>query len=189
MCPLSLAYTLQRKSTRAGCFRWRRQVLRWLEDHPDVHTIVVSAHSGGAVRAASGQSQFAAKVAGYLAAWRALPSSVAHVVVIRDVPYNQTGTIACVSRAMKARKPPGRACELPRTTSLRPDPMVAAASQWHSARVQVVDMTHFMCSKRWCFPVVGGALVRKDHGHLTRVFSTSLGPYVLRRINRLMARW
>jgi hypothetical protein len=164
-------------------------VLRWLEDHPDVHTIVVSAHSGGAVRAASGQSQFAAKVAGYLAAWRALPSSVAHVVVIRDVPYNQTGTIACVSRAMKARKPPGRACELPRTTSLRPDPMVAAASQWHSARVQVVDMTHFMCSKRWCFPVVGGALVRKDHGHLTRVFSTSLGPYVLRRINRLMARW
>ena len=43
-----------------------------------------------------------------------------------------------------------------------------------------------MCDRTRCFPVVGGALVHKDRGHLTRVFSTTLGPYVLRALNQLM---
>ena len=30
-----------------------------------------------------------------------------------------------------------------------------------------------------CFPVVGGVLVHKDVGHLTRQFSTTLGRYLL----------
>jgi hypothetical protein len=50
--------------------------------------------------------------------------------------------------------------------------------------VQVIDLTHFMCGRRRCFPVVGGALVHKDPTHLTRVFATTLGPYLLRRLKQ-----
>ena len=46
-------------------------------------------------------------------------------------------------------------------------------------------MTRFICNRRRCFPVVGGVLVHKDIGHLTRLFSTTLGPFVLRALNRL----
>jgi hypothetical protein len=188
-CPLSMAVPLQRKTMRAGCIRWRREVLGWVAVHPEIDTIVVSEHIGGSVRAAAGERQFAAKVRGYVDAWNALPASVAHIIVIRDVPYSETGTLACVARAMKRRKPAGQACALPRRTSLRPDPAVAAADQLHSPRVQAIDMTHFMCDRSRCFPVVGGALVRKDHGHLTRVFATTLGPFLLREIDRLIADW
>jgi hypothetical protein len=187
-CPFSMAVPLHR-TMRAACVRWRRQVLQWLARHPRVDTIVVSERSGGRVRLRPGQDPFAAKVAGYVDAWNALPASVAHVIVLRDVPYSEIGTPTCVTRALRRHRPVGRACALPRDTSLRPDPALAAVAALSSRRVQAVDMTDFMCGRRWCFPVVGGALVRKDLGHLTSVFSESLGPFLRRRINRLIAGW
>ena len=50
-------------------------------------------------------------------------------------------------------------------------------------------MTPFFCSRHRCLPVVGGALVYRDGHHLTTVFSTTLGPFVLRRVQSLMAAW
>jgi hypothetical protein len=44
-----------------------------------------------------------------------------------------------------------------------------------------------MCDRENCFPVVGGALVIKDIGHLTRTFSATLGPYLDRAITRLQS--
>jgi hypothetical protein len=41
-----------------------------------------------------------------------------------------------------------------------------------------------MCDDSNCYPVVGGALVIKDIGHLTRTFSTSLGPFLGRELKR-----
>ena len=46
-------------------------------------------------------------------------------------------------------------------------------------------MTSFFCSAKKCFPVVGGALVYKDISHLTDVYASSLGPYLLRKIRAL----
>jgi hypothetical protein len=188
-CPLSLA-TPQNESLRSGCMQWRQDVLSWLAVHPKVSTIVVSERSGGPVLAQSGQSQYDAKVAGYIEAWEVLPVSVSHVIVIRDVPYSKRGTLACVTRAMRRHKPAGSACKLPRDTSLHPDPAVDAVTTLRSPRVQAVDLTRFMCGEQWCFPVVGGALVRRDDGgHLTRTFAESLGPYLLRKLDRLIAGW
>ena len=64
-----------------------------------------------------------------------------------------------------------------------------AAQRFASPRVSVIDMTSFMCDGRRCYPVVGGVLVHKDVGHFTRLFSTTLGPFVLSELNRLMASW
>ena len=53
-------------------------------------------------------------------------------------------------------------------------------------RYALLDLTDFFCSRRKCFPVIGGALVTKDGRHLTRVFSTSLGPYLARAIRAVV---
>jgi hypothetical protein len=55
--------------------------------------------------------------------------------------------------------------------------------------VQIVDLNRFFCDRRWCYPVIGGALVHKDQHHMTVVFATTLGPYLGQDVNRLMARW
>ena len=144
----------------------------------------MSQHRGGGVVLPPGATPLETKIEGYIDAWKALPASVEHVYVIRDVPYDTSRT----PRASGARCPrrnarPGSACARSRSAALEPDPAVLAAQRLASPRVRVIDMTRYMCDRRRCFPVVGGVLVHKDVGHLTRHFSTTLGRYLLRELD------
>jgi hypothetical protein len=116
---------------------------------------------------------------------------VKHVIVIRDVPFSQaSSTLPCVRRAIRKHVDAGRACAFPRRTAVRRDYYVVFARKLNSSRVQVVDLTQFFCGRRECYPVVGGALVYRDYyDHLTRAYSTSLAPYLLRQLQRLMSSW
>ena len=49
--------------------------------------------------------------------------------------------------------------------------------------MKLVDLTRFMCDRRRCYPVVGGALVHRDVGHMTRTFATTLAPYLLAELS------
>jgi hypothetical protein len=182
-CLFSKAVTALRGPLRADCIRWNGEVRRWLDAHPEVHTLFMSQHRGGGVDLAPGKTSLETKIEGYIDSWKALPASVQRVYVIRDVPYQTSHTPACVRRAMVRRKqPPGSACARSRSAALGPDPVVLAAQRLASPRVRVIDLSRYMCGRRKCFPVVGGVLVHKDIGHLTRQFSTTLGRYVLRAL-------
>jgi hypothetical protein len=78
------------------------------------------------------------------------------------------------------RPPPQPAlrCERPRDAALQRDEAAIAAGRTDSQRVSLIDLSSFMCDRDYCFPVIGGALVIKDIGHLTRTFATTLGPYL-----------
>jgi hypothetical protein len=141
------------------------------------------------VHTARGQSVFEAEVSGFRRAWATLPSSVRHIVVIRDPPKARSATADCVQRARAARRPAGPACALPRVTTLRPDPEVAAAVRTAAGRAATADLTALFCTTTTCRPVIGGALAYKDIHHLTTVFATTLGPFLLRRVVRLEASW
>jgi hypothetical protein len=185
-CPLSRASpTLDPASRRQQCLRWNRQVPKWLARHPEVHTIFVVAHFAAAVVAPRGRDELASKVDGYIAAWKAMPASVTRVVVIRDTPIVGFDAFDCVQRAQAARRNAGKGCSVERKLALRTDAAVVAAHRVGSRRVRVIDMTHFFCGRRRCYPVVGGALVYKDNQHITEVFGTTLAPYLRRAIDRL----
>ena len=172
---------------RTRCLRWKQELLRWFPKHPEVSTVVVSQASGGrGVEGPSGQDKFDAQVAGFIKGWKALPASVKHIIVIRDNPKIVEHTLGCVQRALDARRRADRACAEPRRTALDADAAAAAARRLRSPRVQVIDLTRFMCGARQCYPVVGGVLVYKNQTHLTDVFVTSLGPYMLRQVDTLM---
>jgi hypothetical protein len=182
-CLFSRAVTALREPLGADCVRWNGQVRLWLEVHPEVHALFMSQHRGGGVAVAPGKTALETKIEGYIDSWNALPASVDRVYVIRDVPYDTSQTPACVRRAMARRsKPPGSVCARSRSAALGPDPVVLAARRLASPRVRVIDLTRYMCGRRKCFPVVGGVLVHKDVGHLTRQFSTTLGRYILRAL-------
>ena len=80
---------------------------------------------------------------------------------------------------------PGAALLAPARARLLTDEAAVAAQRTDSKRVKLIDLSDFMCDAQSCFPVVGGALVIKDIGHLTRTFSRSLGPYLARAIARM----
>jgi peptidoglycan/LPS O-acetylase OafA/YrhL len=176
-CPLSTTvHASLQPPARAQCLGWNRQVLQWLEQHPEIKTLIVSAIAGGV------RDREVDAAGGYLAAWKALPASIEHIVVIRDTPKVRGATDDCVADAISRHTPAGPACRVPRSNAVSPDPEVAAAGRLRTRDIAVVDMTRFMCDARWCYPVIGGALVFKDQNHLTEVFARTLGPYLARSI-------
>jgi hypothetical protein len=189
ICPVSAALRVLPPDQLRLCDDWNHSVVRWLTNHPEV-SIVVQAQliSRKDVSARPGETQFAAKVGGYQRVWHAFPPTVRHIVAIRDNPKTALTTPRCVMRARADHRRPGLACAVPRRWALRQDPLAAAAHGSGVQRVGLVNLTRFFCGPRRCYPVVGGVLVHKDQHHITRAYSRSLGPYLLRRLARLLAR-
>jgi peptidoglycan/LPS O-acetylase OafA/YrhL len=182
-CAFSLATPDVVPRARTHCAQWKRQVLAWFGRHPEVGTVLVAAHAGAGVVTPPERDAFAVKREGYADAWRALPSSVRRIVVIRDTPRMRGSTLDCVQEAMDDGAPAASACAVPRRLALQPDPEVAAATRAQSGRVRVVDLTPQLCDARTCPAVVGGALAFKDEDHLTPVFAATLGPFLRRDID------
>lgn len=188
-CPFTEAVSTAPEPKSAECVLWNGGVVEWFDAHPAVSIVFTSDHPGP-VRTAPGQSELAARVAGITAAWAALPASVTHIVVIRDDPFIDERTLPCVEHAIAAHRDAGLLCAVPRRRALHVDPDVVAAEALHSPRVQIIDLTPFFCDSRSCFPVIGGVLVYRDFfDHLTRAYSASLGPFLLRDVRRLMKAW
>jgi SGNH domain (fused to AT3 domains) len=187
-CAYSEVTPILSASLVARCAAWRTAVVAWFEANPDVQTVFVTDNSGGSAVKARGKTRFATQVSGFLDAWHALPRSVKHIVVIRDSPGPGVGTAACVARAIAHHKEAGVTCALRRSSALHPDPAVTAAHA-EGPRASVVDMSDFFCGRKVCPPVVGGVLVYKDDSHMTALYSSTLGPFLLGRVRPLVAGW
>lgn len=176
---------------RGYCTTWYRSVVAWFRDHPEIDTVFVAQLADTSVDAPPGQTASQIKTTGFQRAWRALPKSVKHVVVLRDSPKTAPDTLDCVRRVMAvANEQAGLACRFPRTVGLKRDSAVVAAKRLRSKRYQHIDLTHYFCDSKYCYPVVGSVLVNRDPwGHVTQTYSRTLAPYVLRRLRRLMTRW
>jgi hypothetical protein len=180
-CPFTFATT----PGKGRCKGWAGTVRRWLKAHPEVNHVIVGANSGSGVVAANGHTLRTTKIKGYVDAWKSIPQSVRDIFVIRDAPHSTSNTAECVSGAIGRRRNPALRCARPRERALQIDEAAVAAQRTDSTRVKLIDLSDFMCDDKRCFPVVGGALVIKDIGHLTRTFSSTLGPYLRRAISRL----
>jgi hypothetical protein len=173
---------------RESCTTWYRSVLAWFGDHPEVSTVFVTQHAATQVAVGPGETSFGIKTAGFRSVWRALPKTVKHVIVLRDVPQSTNPQFNCVDKVVaEGKERPGPACPLARATALKPDAAVATVRLLHSPRYQSADLTEFFCDGRSCYPVIGGVLVHFDVDHITAAYSATLGPYVLRKVRKHMA--
>jgi hypothetical protein len=188
-CPFSTATKLTPEPTRSQCTRWVKALPGFFRSHPEVDTVFVSAITGGRVTVPKGRTKRSAKVNGYRNAWRTLPDTVKHIVVIRDSPKIFHSTIECIDRAIAEADDAGDVCAVRRRSSLQPDPAVLAARAANSSRVQVIDLTPVLCSTRQCFPVIGGALVFKDLHHFTLVFAETLAAPLATAVRRTVRSW
>jgi hypothetical protein len=188
-CPYSASTRVIPEPLRSHCAQRNSEVPGWFAQHPDVHIVFVAQISGVKWVVPPGADQFETQVQDYIAAWNALPASVQHIIVIRDTPKAFPWTARCVERAIARHRPAGQACRMARSAVLDRDPAVVAAERLASPRVQVVNLIDHFCGGRWCYPVVGGALVQKDWNHISSTFTATLGPYLLRDVDRLMRSW
>ena len=128
-------------------------------------------------RAAPGTSRFATRVEGYVEAWAALGAGGSSRCGTRR------GSGATRNSASRAPRGAGRWGRVRGVAGVRAGARSAIVAAGRAAR-PVLDLTPFFCGSR-CYPVVGGALVVRDANHMTGTFSATLGPYVLRALDRL----
>lgn len=187
-CLFSEANDVLHEGIRGACEDWHRQVLRWFRAHPEVSTVFISQNVDTPLAPQAGRTSSAVKIAGYRTAWRRLPKTVKRVVVIRDTPLTAATTLDCLRRVVAAGvDPPGLACGLPRSAALRWDTAFTAARSLRSKRYRAIDLSESFCDRRTCFAAVGGVRVYSDTvGHITATYSRSLGPYLLRKVRRLL---
>jgi len=177
-CPLSSFVTGGGTEQRA-CRKWQRQLVAWLADHPKIDTVIF-ARSAGTGRNAN---SFDARVRGYEEGLRRLPSSIKHVIVLRDNPRAGRTTPDCVERAIAAKTPAGPACAIPRSVALIPDALAVAAKNLNDPSIGVIDLSEFYCSARLCLPVIGGVLVHSDEHHQTELWNRTLAPFMARELD------
>lgn len=190
LCFFSAAVDRLLPGARGTCVDWYREVREWFLDHPEVHTVLVSQRATTPVALHRGETYFGVKSSGFARAWAGLPPSVRHVVVIHDVPETSNAMFDCVRDVLAAGKErPGPACTLARSKAIRWDTAVSTVHQLHSPRYQTVDLTDYFCGPRTCPLVIGGVLSHRDVDHMTGWYSATLGPYLLRRLRRLMRSW
>lgn len=166
------------------CLDWNRQVRAWLARHREVDTVFLTAHRGARVRQSAGQSVTQAARAGYRDELSALLALGKRVVVIRDPPSSSKVQMDCTVSAIATGLSAARSCALDRAFALRPDALVLAARGLRSAQVQIIDLTPHFCDAKHCFSVIGGVLLRHDPTHLTQTFAATLGPFVVRALDR-----
>lgn len=184
-CPATQAVPILPTPARSRqCEIWNRSVLSWLATHPGVQTAFLSTHTTSEVKLIPGKTMAESARAGYRDELAALLRVVDRVAVIRDTPLEAPGHLTCIQRAVARGRPPGEACARSRKLALDPDPLAAAARDMHTPRVRLVDLTSSVCDARRCFPVVGGALVHRDETHVTPAFAATLGPFILRALER-----
>src|SRR3954451_11578213 len=99
-CPFSTAEPRLPGKLKQECVAWRSDVYQWFADHPDVRTVFISQHPGEVV-VPKGSTDHATKIRGFRDAWKLLPKTVRHIIVIRDTPYVTSSTDDCVTKAMR----------------------------------------------------------------------------------------
>jgi hypothetical protein len=179
-CPFTFALQAVTPEGAGGqwCVDYDHTVVDWLAAHPEISRVFVSNKS----RVTMVEKGFAYRTAGDQQALSSLPASVTRIYVLRDVPVERLTAHSCVERAIARHRAPGRRCETARSLLVR-DPTASAARRLYARGARVIDLTHFFCSERECFPVVGGVLTHKDRDHMTRAFSATLGPYLARGVH------
>ncbi len=188
-CPFSAATKILPEPTMSECTRWVEKVPEYFREHPEVDTVFTVGITGGKVNVPPGRTMFEAKVNGFRNAWKLLPDTVKHIVVIRDTPKSVSDTVDCIDRAIAAGERAGPKCAVPRSQALEADPQVHAANLSGTARLQVIDLSDRFCSLKNCFPVIGGALVFKDVHHFTLPWAESLGPPLAEKVDAVAANW
>jgi len=158
-----------------SCNAWNDDALAFLQEHPEIDTVLTASRSRNPVRADEGEPWQETAVKRYQERWAELPGSVANIVVLRDTPMMPVSTLACVAENGKGA---AEACAVDEAEALGRDPMVEAARSSDDPRLSIMDLTPFFCLDGHCPPVVGGVLAFRDTHHISWVYAETLAPYV-----------
>ncbi|WP_213814050.1 acyltransferase family protein [Glaciihabitans sp. dw_435] len=162
----------------------------------DVQKTLENAHYDGIVLAdtrlaqASGYKEVPAgtpdsRVAGYKKAWAPVLATGTKIMVISDNPSFENSDIDCLAASGSASA--AQACTVTPDYAWRDNDAATEAAKT-SKGVNLIDLSSFYCADDKCPLVIGNVAVYYDPTHITATYSTTLGPYVWKGMERVLAK-
>ena len=167
------------KRTYSECDSWNAAALDRIErEHPDLVVVSNSVFASLDIDGRQVASQTVPDV------WNAalartldeVKVRAGSVVLLGDTPHSKSpDPPACLSAHMTN----ALACATPLQSATAPARLEAEQRIATAEGAAFVDPTAWLCPSVPCPAIVGGLLVYRDGGHMTRTFSTALAPYLL----------
>lgn len=158
-----------------SCAGWNAKAMAYLDEHPEIDTLVTASRSRNPVVPESGMSWQETATKQYRERWTELPASIRHIVAIRDTPRMADDTMSCV---LANGDDAANACSVPVAEAFIEDPMENAALFADNSRVTLVDLSEFFVVGGECLPVIGGVLAFRDSHHISWVYAATLSDHV-----------
>ena len=177
-CAFSDAERTLEQLMRSACADWGRSALDFVEDK-SVDVVLTSQVSGVEFAPIDRQSSDDSGVAGLVTRWQGVLDAGAKVVVIRDNPRPIPGVQLCLEENWPSA---AQKCSAEPETAFLFDPQLAAAEEFSSDDVHLLDFADLECTTTECPAVIGGVNVYKDANHLTQTFVRTLGPIAIERL-------
>lgn len=181
----TIALKLETPQFSDNCLTWGKRVLRATSG--SAFDLVVTSERTGLLPAKPGvgskHQRLTAAYTDYLKQWT---QGGAHILVVRDTPL-PFRSFKSVPDCVGAHPDNFAACSAPRSKWVAPDALVDAARALHNPRVQIADLTDYLCAQV-CRPVIGRAMVYFDASHLTATYSRTLAPYVEPFVRKALVR-
>lgn len=171
-CPLSYSQRAQSGALEAACRAWVAATAAYLKAH-SYDAIVTSMKSGVTWQSNPTGATYANPVTGYSAMLRALLSTGAQVIYLKDNPRPIASILTCL------RNNHGHevaSCSAQRSSALEAEPALTAIANQNSTQVHLINFDNVFCNTSTCEPVIGGVVVYRDDNHLTNTFVRSLTP-------------
>jgi hypothetical protein len=167
-----------------SCASWNDQALTWLGEHPEVNVLITAARARNPVVADASDTDWQDTASReYGERWTALPSTIEHVVVLRDTPRMNADYLPCLAESSEDA---AESCAVERTVAIDRDPAAQAAAGSANPRVGVIDLTEHFCPDGLCRPVIGGVLAYRDSHHISWVYASTLVPFLAEEIDVLI---
>ncbi|YAL82935.1 acyltransferase family protein [Dermacoccaceae bacterium W4C1] len=154
----------------AACRTWRKNVVDDIVKDDKVGVVIVTRNEAGDEDLSA--SERTDTVNGLRSTWKRFTDAGKHVIVIQDVPTVEQKTIDCVSQEGLAA---ATRCEIPQKTAYPEFSAMRTAAQGMD-NVSYVSTEDEFCLDDSCPPVIGGVPVFANPGHVTKTFSSTLGP-------------
>jgi peptidoglycan/LPS O-acetylase OafA/YrhL len=168
-----------------SCASWNDQALTRLGEHPEVSALITAARARNAVVADASDTDWQDTASReYRERWTALPSTIEHVVVLRDTPRMNADYLPCLA---ESGADAAERCAVERSEAIDRDPAAEAAAGSANPRVGVVDLTEYFCPDGLCRPVIGGVLAYRDSHHISWVYASTLVPFLAEEIDAHIA--
>ena len=167
-----------------SCASWNSKALDWVDEHPEVSVVVTATRARNAVVADESDEDWRdTAIRQYRERWAELPSTVEHIIVLRDTPRMPDDYLPCVA---ESGGDAADACAVDRLVAVDRDPAAEAAVGSADPRVGLVDLTEYFCPDALCRPVIGGVLAYSDSHHISWVYASTLVPYLAEGIDAVM---